>query len=186
MKQHSREMHKPVRRRSTLNVSPIWLSLVGFNTCTCSSACWPKTVALFSQGKILSACQAVSSTALQAFTRLPICPTQLNPGSSHLLFLLKWRWLVPQWLENEGGGGRGGRGGGGLDSDWSFSPTAICQSSDSKIPAPRLPLQNVKLLVNGKTHANALAEPSRRLIESRLAEKEEKKKHKKLPKLIKM
>lgn len=80
---------------------PCWLELLHVTEYRCS------LFALFFTGKILSACQIVSSTALQAFTRLPICPTQLNPGSSDLLFLLKWRWLVPQWLKNEGGRRRG-------------------------------------------------------------------------------
>lgn len=55
-----------------------------------------------------------------------------------------------------------------------------------KNPGAPAAFANVKLLVNGKTHANALAELSRRLIESRPAVKGKKKICKKLAKLIKM
>lgn len=169
LRQRSRQTYTPGIRHATWSVFPIrfalHLGLVGWSTPAFSSACWQKTVVLCSHyfhRKILSGCQAVC--ALHAFTGLPMCATQLNPGSSYQLFLLKWRWLVPQWLESAGVGG-------GRDSYWSFFPHSDLPEFRLKNPIAPAAFANIKLLVNRKTHANALAEPWRRLIESRLAVK---------------
>lgn len=62
-------------------------------------------------------------------------------------------------------------GGGGGGFILKLFPHSDLPEFRLKNPIAPAAFANIKLLVNRKTHANALAEPWRRLIESRLAVK---------------